>query len=57
MVTGLHEPDWGQGKDWFYFNEHGAMQKGTIKIELEGIENILVLDDTNGNLIKRYKEV
>ena len=57
MVTGLHQLDWSQGKDWFYFDEHGAMQTGTIKIELDGIENVLVLDDKNGNMIKRYQEV
>lgn len=57
MLTGWHQLDWSQGKDWFYFDEHGAMQTGTIKIELDGIENVLVLDDKNGNMIKRYQEV
>lgn len=33
------------------------MQTGTIKIELDGIENELVLDVKNGDLIKRYQEV
>lgn len=51
MVTGLHQLDWSQGKDWFYFNEHGAMQTGTVKIENDGIVNILTFDNEKGFLI------